>query len=135
MAQSLIIVDSCVFIKAFRRDAQAINDLKNIEGSTAYSIITQLELLIGANTKTKKEAITEIFESYYGIPINAEISKMAVQIMQTYISGQQVLSVPDSLIAATALVTGFPLLTYNTKDFSFISGLQFFNQKDNKENK
>ncbi len=123
MAHSLIIVYSCVFIKAFRKNAQARNDLKNIEGRTAYSIITQLILLTGANTKIKKEAIAEIFESYYGIPLNSEISKMAVQIMQTYISGQQVLSVPDCLIAATALVTGFPLLTYNTKDFSFIRGL------------
>jgi predicted nucleic acid-binding protein len=133
MAQSLVIVDSCVFIKAFRKDAQARNDLENIEGKTAYSIITQLELLTGANTKTKKEAITEIFESYYGIPLNQQISETAVQIMQTYISGQQMLSVPDCLIAATAIVTGFPLLTYNTKDFIFIRGLQLFNQKDNKE--
>lgn len=129
MAQNLIIVDSCVFIKAFRKDAQARDDLKYIEGRTAYSIITQLELLTGANTKTKKEAITEIFESYYGIPVNAEISKMAVQIMQTYVSGQQFLSVPDCLIAATAIYTDFPLLTYNTKDFSFIKGITLFNRK------
>jgi len=129
MAQNLIIVDSCVFIKAFRKDAQAREDLKYIEGRTAYSIITQLELLTGANTKTKKEAITEIFESYYGIPVNAEISKMAVQIMQTYVSGQQFLSVPDCLIAATAIYADFPLLTYNTKDFSFIKGITLFNRK------
>ena len=134
MAQSLIIVDSNVFIKAFRKDAQAINDLKNVEGRTAYSIITQLELLTGANTKTKKEAITEIFKSYYGIPVSAEISKKAVQMMQTYVTGQQMLSVPDCLIAATAIVTGFPLLTYNTKDFSFINGLKLLNQTNSKDN-
>jgi predicted nucleic acid-binding protein len=133
MAQSLVIVDSCVLIKAFRNDSLAKSDLKKIEGRTAYSVITQLELLTGANTKTKKETVIQIFESYYGIPVNAEISKKAVQVMQTYISGQQVLSVPDCLIAATALVTGFPLLTYNTKDFNFIRGLQLFNQKDNQK--
>ena len=81
MAQNLIIVDSCVFIKAFRKDARARKDLKNLDGKIAYSVITQLELFIGVNTKTKKEAITEIFKSYYGIPVNAEISKKAVQLM------------------------------------------------------
>lgn len=134
MAQSLIIVDSNVFIKAFRKDEQARNDLKNIEGKTAYSIITQLELLTGANTKTKKEAITEIFKSYYGIPVNAEISKKAVQLMETYVTGQQMFSVPDCLIAATSIITGFPLLTYNSKDFSFINGLKLLSQTDNMDN-
>ena len=61
MAENLVIVDSCVLIRAFRKDAVAINDLKRLQGKTAYSVITQLELLIGANTKTKKEAIKNIF--------------------------------------------------------------------------
>jgi len=54
MAKNLIIVDSCVFIRAFRKDAMANNDLKGIINYTAYSVITQLELLIGANTLIKK---------------------------------------------------------------------------------
>ena len=65
MATNLIIVDSCVFIKAFRKDVNAINDLKAISANTAYSVITQLELLIGANTIAKKEAIKKILDSYY----------------------------------------------------------------------
>ena len=65
MAQNLIIVDSCVLIKAFRKDVIAINDLKEIIDITAYSVITQLELLIGANTLQKKEAVNIIFESYF----------------------------------------------------------------------
>ena len=43
MATNLIIVDSCVFIKAFRKDADAIRDLKAISANTAYSVITQLD--------------------------------------------------------------------------------------------
>ena len=126
MEKSLVIVDSCVFIKAFRNNIDAKNDLKKIEGITAYSIITQLELLVGANTSVKKEAMMSIFESYYGIPVNPEISGIAVQLMQKYISGKQIITVPDCLIAATSIVTGFPLLTYNKKDFAFIEGISFF---------
>jgi len=82
MAKDLIIVDSCVLIKAFRKDASANNDLKEIINHTAYSVITQLELMIGANTLLKKEAVTKIFESYYGIPLSPAISEKAIQIMR-----------------------------------------------------
>jgi len=118
-----VIVDSCVFIRAFRKDALALNDLNRLEGRTAYSVITQLELLIGANTKTKKDAIKNIFESYYGIPLTPLISGKDVDLMLTYISGQKIISVPDCLIAATSIITGYPILTYNKKDFDFIEGV------------
>jgi predicted nucleic acid-binding protein len=126
MAKNLIIVDSCVFIQAFRRNKKAQDDLKSIEGRVAYSIITQLELLTGANTPTKKETIIQIFESYYGILLNHPISITAIKLMEKYISGQKAISVPDCLIAATSIETGFPLLTYNTKDFSFIEEIKLY---------
>lgn len=126
MAKNLIIVDSCVLIKAFRKDATAMNDLKEIAGCTAYSVITQLELLVGANTPQKKEAVNKVFESYYGIPLNSKISATAVQIMQKYVNGQRIVSVPDCLIAATSILTGYPLFTYNKKDFDFIEGINFY---------
>jgi len=122
MARNLVIVDSCVFIKAFRKDIQAKNDLLKIDGHIAYSTVTHLELLTGARTATKKDAINQIFNAYYGIPINHEISEIAIQLMNEYVSGQRVLAVPDCLIAATSLFTGFPILTYNLKDFVFIKG-------------
>lgn len=126
MARDLIIIDSCVLIRAFRRDLKAQNDLSEISNRSAYSVITYLELLIGANTQLKKEAINKIFESFYGITLNSAISAKAIQIMQTYVSGQKVISVPDCLIAATSIITRFPLLTYNKKDFDFIDGITFF---------
>jgi predicted nucleic acid-binding protein len=126
MAKDLIIIDSCVLIKAFRKDTLAINDLKEIINYTAYSVVTQLELLLGANTLLKKEAINKIFESYYGILLSPAISEKAIQIMQTYVTAQRIVSVPDCLIAATSIISGFPLLTYNKKDFDFIEGISFF---------
>lgn len=89
MAKNLIIVDSCVLIKAFRKDVIAIKDLKEIMDITAYSVITQLELLIGANTLQKKEAVNTIFESYYGIPLNPSISVKAIEIMQKYVMDKE----------------------------------------------
>jgi predicted nucleic acid-binding protein len=82
--------------------------------------------LVGANTFGKKDAITKIFKTYYGIPVNSLISEVAVHLMLKFISGQKIISVPDCLIAASSIVTGLPLHTYNKKDFDFIDGIQLY---------
>ncbi len=64
MARNLVLVDSCVFIKAFRKDTLAQKHLKDIEDCTAYSVITHLELLVGAKTNKNKSAVNDIFASY-----------------------------------------------------------------------
>jgi predicted nucleic acid-binding protein len=38
----------------------------------------------------------------------------------------QNLRIPDALIGATAVVTGIPLFTYNTKDFAFMPGIMLY---------
>jgi tRNA(fMet)-specific endonuclease VapC len=83
-------------------------------------------LLTGAYTKDKKESIVKIFDSLYGLPLNPKISSKAIEIMHNYITGQQAISVPDCLIAATALCSDFQLYTYNKKDFDFIDGINFY---------
>ncbi|MFZ1401047.1 MAG: PIN domain-containing protein [Candidatus Promineifilaceae bacterium] len=49
-----------------------------------------------------------------------------LQLMETY-SLSHKLSIPDALIAATALVHNLELFTLNIKDFRFIPGLTLFN--------
>ena len=97
-----------------------------LKNRIAYSIITYLELLNGANTIQKKETIIKIFESYYGIPLNQAISFKSTELMHKYILGQQNLSVPDCNIASTAVISKFPLFTYNEKDFIFINELKLY---------
>ena len=45
--------------------------------------------------------------------------------MQTYVTGQRIVSVPDCLLAATSIITSYPILTYNKKDFDFIEGVNY----------
>ena len=126
MARDLILVDTCVFIKAFRRDKNTLRIINDIKGITSYSVITKLELLVGASTSSRKEAVSNILSSYYGISLSPAITKIAVGILEKHISGQRNISIPDCLIAATSIVTGFKLLTYNQKDFGFIDGVDLY---------
>jgi len=126
MARDLILVDTCVFIKAFRRDKNTLKIINDLKGRTSYSVITKLELLVGSSTNSRKEAVSNILSTYYGISLSPAISKIAVSIMEQHISGQRNISIPDCLIAATSIVTGFKLLTYNQKDFDFIDGVDLY---------
>ncbi|MFN3554330.1 MAG: PIN domain-containing protein [Bacteroidales bacterium] len=70
--------------------------------------------------------MNNILGSYYEIYLSNAISIRAAQIMEKYVSGQRNISVPDCLIAATSMVTGFKLLTYNQKDFDFIDTIALY---------
>jgi predicted nucleic acid-binding protein len=124
MAKELIIVDTCVLIRAFRKDREASLILQKSQLKIAISAITTMELYFGAKTVAKKNIVKQLVDSYYSITLSPAISQKAVQLMHDYVSGNRNISVPDCLIAATSIITGFPLLTFNTKDFEFIEGLQ-----------
>ncbi|MEZ4593950.1 MAG: PIN domain-containing protein [Chloroflexota bacterium] len=55
-----------------------------------------------------------------------KLANQFLQLMETY-SLSHKLSIPDALIAATALVHNLELFTLNIKDFRFIPGLTLFN--------
>lgn len=57
--------------------------------------------------------------------INNDITIQAFDLIQKYRLSHE-LSLPDSLIAATALISDLQLFTYNTRDFKFISDLKLF---------
>jgi hypothetical protein len=60
-----------------------------------------------------------------GFSLDIPISSRFLQLMETY-SLSHKLSLPDALIAATALSHDLPLYTLNVKDFRFISGLSLY---------
>jgi len=60
------------------------------------------------------------------IVLDMDISNRFLNLLEEYALSHK-LSVPDALIAATALSRDFPLYTLNLKDFQFIPGLKLHN--------
>jgi hypothetical protein len=56
---------------------------------------------------------------------NDDITLKAFALLQKYALSHG-LTLPDSIIASTAIVTGLELFTYNIKDYRFISELSLF---------
>jgi tRNA(fMet)-specific endonuclease VapC len=84
--------------------------------------VTCAELLFGARNKKEIKAIRNDIDSLVVLPIESNISKLSVELVEKY-SLSHKLSLPDALIAATALCHNIELYTLNKKDFKFIESV------------
>lgn len=87
--------------------------------------ITKIELMLGAINKTDMVSITKKLTRFNIALINNDITMKAFDLLQNYRLSHG-LSLPDSIIAATALIADLELYTYNTKDFKFICQLKLY---------
>lgn len=90
-----------------------------------YRAVAKMELMLGATNKADMISITKKLSRFNIALINNDITLRAFELIQAYRLSHG-LSLPDSMIAATALVADLELFTYNTKDFKFISGLKLY---------
>ena len=99
---------------------------KNIElDNIVISAVTKMELMIGATGKNDMTRITGKLTRFNIALINNDITLRSFDLLQTYRLSQG-LSLPDSLIAATALITDLELFTFNVKDFRYIAKLKLY---------
>lgn len=87
------------------------------------SVISQIELLGFAFPANDVKIRTEKLISQCTIfPLNDQVVEKTIELRQQYR-----VKLPDAIIAATAIVFGFTLLSRNDKDFSNINELAYFN--------
>jgi predicted nucleic acid-binding protein len=120
----MVIIDTNIFIGALRGNVEAGKYLQTYQRNGFVSIITELELLVGAKTKLQKEQAEAILNAFDKIKISHEIYIHARRLLKEYNTNTKSLYLPDALIAATTIEMGFSLLTYNQADYKFIKGLK-----------
>jgi hypothetical protein len=129
MAKEKIICDTDVMIdywdKTKSRHAATKSMLeKSIElDNVVLSAVTKMELMLGATNKTDMARIKKKLSRFNIALINNDITLQAFDLLQNYRLSHG-LSLPDSIIAATALIADLELFTYNMKHFKFISRLK-----------
>jgi predicted nucleic acid-binding protein len=84
-----------------------------------------MELFFGALNANELNKIKKYLSSLEIIQIDLLISEKAVGLIEKY-SKSHHLQIPDSIIAATSLIYGMELLTYNVKDFKYIKHLRLY---------
>lgn len=122
----MILCDTNILIEFFKNNQDIVKNLHAI-GTTqiAISHVTVAELYFGAFNKKELEYIRSHLSYIQLIPITHPISERFIQLMESY-SLSHKLSLPDAIIAATAIELNIELYTLNKKDFRFINGLHLW---------
>ncbi len=84
-----------------------------------------MELIVGAKNKIDLIKINKNINRYNIAFLNDRITYVALQLLQDYTLSHG-FALPDALIAATSIVTGFSLFTYNLKDYKFIENINIY---------
>lgn len=118
-----MLFDSDVIIWGLRGNKKALEFLTKTP-DVYISIITHMEILRGAYDKKEYTLIKTLFSeaNIRILPLNEAISSKAFYWIENYALSHR-LDILDALIAATADLQGFTLLTGNFKDFHFLPGL------------
>ncbi len=87
------------------------------------SVITQIELLGWYQAPSEAlKPLTVFVQDAYVHPLDELVISKTIELRQKH-----KIKTPDAIIAATALVQAFVLVTRNTNDFKDIEGLQCIN--------
>jgi tRNA(fMet)-specific endonuclease VapC len=125
----MILCDTNIFIEIYKDNLAIINSIKSIgQHNLAISDVTCAELLYGARNKKELQIIRKDLNKLTILPIDSNISTKAVQLIEQYALSHK-LSLPDALIASTAITQNLELYTLNIKDFRFLEGVRLFSVK------
>lgn len=118
-----MLIDTNIFIDHLRKYQPAIEFFESLveHDVILFSAITETELLAGQENMLpeKRELLLRFLYRWEKVPIGNPLAERAGDLSRLYS-----LSVPDAIIAATALQKGAVLLTKNIKDFKRVSALQ-----------
>ncbi|MFY9619431.1 MAG: type II toxin-antitoxin system VapC family toxin [Pyrinomonadaceae bacterium] len=117
------LVDTDVLIDVSRSNDAAIDFIDQLDDLWSISIITALELMVGARNKKEAGQIDKLVATYSAIPLTAKIGTSAYDLLRQFARSHG-LRVFDSLIAATAIDRDLKLVTKNKKHFQMISTLK-----------
>lgn len=93
-----------------------------IDNEINLSVINKIELL--GFSKIEQDLVDFVSCSNI-IPMSDDIVEKTIEVRRTY-----KIKLPDAVIAATAIISNFTLVTSNIKDFKNISDLKLLNPGD-----
>jgi len=122
----MILCDTNILIEFYKGKPSVIQNLQNIGAADiAVSVITKAELFYGAKDKQELTKIERHLSACCCYGLNEAVSALFIKLMSRYSLSHKV-SIPDMLIAATAMIHDIEIYTMNTKDFKFIPELKLY---------
>jgi predicted nucleic acid-binding protein len=113
------LIDTDVMIDFFKhRDpAKGLLEKLSQNATLVLSTLTITELRSGWTSKEADYLLPRLYALCAVVPVTKEIAEQAGKWRQEYKSKGRSLGTPDTVIAATAYLNNYPLLTNNAKDY------------------
>jgi predicted nucleic acid-binding protein len=105
------VLDSDILID-FLQGIQAAADEIKAYDAPLYSVISWMEVMIGAETDEERGAADTLFKSMRRVELSTAVATRAVELRK-----QLRLKLPDAIVLATADCEGCILVTRNARDF------------------
>ncbi|MBI3959797.1 MAG: type II toxin-antitoxin system VapC family toxin [Chloroflexi bacterium] len=118
---SNVLLDTNILILALRRNPLAISLLEQfvVNGDVLFvSAVTRTEILAGMHPH-EEDATFALLDTIPVLPVDVTIADRAGRLIYTYARQGIQLSLPDTLIGATALQRNLLLYTTNRKHYPF----------------
>lgn len=126
MAAPRYLLDTGVLMRYLRGRKDVVRFTRGLgrRRETAVSAITHVELFIGAHQE-EEYSTRKLLSRFQTIPVDAEVGRRAGQLIRQQRAKGRALSVPDAIIAATALQHDLTLVTFIPGDFDLL-GLSLY---------
>ena len=123
----MILLDTCIVIDYLRNRPEVVSFIEQ-EGKNNFilSTVVTIELFKGVRNKIELRTLQKELQHFSSLEIDNNVSSVANKLAESYALSHQ-MGLGDTLIAATALIYGLELKTYNMKDFQFIPSLKVSN--------
>jgi predicted nucleic acid-binding protein len=119
-----MLIDTDVLIWYMKGNKKAYNAIENSE-NFFISVVTYMELVQGMRNKTELNALRKALYGWNAkiLYISEEISVKAMFFVEQHYLSHSI-QLADSLIGATAIAYGLPILTGNDKHYKILKNLQ-----------
>lgn len=125
-ASIMILCDTNILIEFYKNNQPVTDELRTLGAANlAISVVTAAELYYGAFDKSELRKIQKHLALLRQYSLTTTISDKFLELLETFALSHK-LSLPDALIAATALTHELPLYTLNLKDFHYIPDLKLY---------